>query len=193
MTDLIVVPHAAQWQRLKRLVLDSASSPITKRVYNLGLDEFFAWYELEPRPGFTKAAVSAWRVALEGRGLPGIRRRPVSHTLRVGLPRARVLVSVTVITLWIGTWFEAKSCPPPPNLPAALAGDRTLPRQEVQRDHRVDVVFRLWQCDKDNQGWREGPPRPSLPSFDLLTGPRAPTPAIRSRPWTSRRPTAPLR
>ena len=36
------------------LVLDSVSSPITKRVYNLGLDEFFAWYELEPRPGCTK-------------------------------------------------------------------------------------------------------------------------------------------
>jgi hypothetical protein len=36
---------------------------------------------------------------------------------------------------------------------------------------RVGVVFRLWQCDKDNHGWREGPPRPSLPSFDLLTGP----------------------
>ena len=28
MTDLIVVPQAAHWQRLKRLVLDSVSSPI---------------------------------------------------------------------------------------------------------------------------------------------------------------------
>jgi hypothetical protein len=72
MTDLIVVPQAAQWQRLKALVLDSVSSPITKRVYNLGLDEFFAWYELEPRPGFTKATVSAWRVALEARGLGSV-------------------------------------------------------------------------------------------------------------------------
>ena len=72
MNDLIVVPQAAQWQRLKRLVLDSVSSPITKRVYNLGLDEFFAWYELEPRPGFTKATVSAWRVALEARGLGSV-------------------------------------------------------------------------------------------------------------------------
>src|SRR5438477_92568 len=43
MTDLIVVPQAAQWQRLKRMVLDSVSSPITRRVYNLGLDEFFEW------------------------------------------------------------------------------------------------------------------------------------------------------
>ena len=23
---------------------------------------------------------------------------------------------------------------------------------------RVDVVFRLWECDKENHGWREGPP-----------------------------------
>jgi hypothetical protein len=40
-------------------VLDSVSSPITRRVYNLGLDEFFEWYGREPRPGFTKATVSA--------------------------------------------------------------------------------------------------------------------------------------
>ena len=69
MTDLIVVPQATQWQKLKALVLDSVSSPITRRVYNLGLDEFIGWYALEPRPGFTKATVSAWRVALEARGL----------------------------------------------------------------------------------------------------------------------------
>src|SRR5271157_1639873 len=72
MTDLIVAPQAAHWQRLKRLVLDSVSSPITKRVYNLGLNEFFEWYGREPRPGFTKAAVSAWRVALEARGLGSV-------------------------------------------------------------------------------------------------------------------------
>src|SRR5450756_772780 len=72
MTDLIVVPQATHWQRLKRLVLDSVSSPITRRVYNLGLDEFFEWYGREPRPGFTKATVCAWRVALEARGLGAV-------------------------------------------------------------------------------------------------------------------------
>ena len=72
MTDSIVVPQAAHWQRLKRLVLDSVSSPITRRVYNLGLDEFFAWYGQDPRPGFTKATVCAWRVALEARGLGAV-------------------------------------------------------------------------------------------------------------------------
>jgi integrase/recombinase XerD len=72
MTDLIVVPQADHWQRLKRLVLDSVSSPITRRVYNLGLDEFLEWYGREPRPGFTKATVAAWRVALEARGLGAV-------------------------------------------------------------------------------------------------------------------------
>jgi integrase len=72
MTDLVVVEKGADWRRLKALVLDSVSSPITKRVYNLGLDEFFAWYAQEPRPGFTKATVAAWRVALEARGLGAV-------------------------------------------------------------------------------------------------------------------------
>jgi site-specific recombinase XerD len=69
MNDLIAVEKIAQWQKLKTLVLDSVSSPITKRVYNMALDEFLGWFQQEPRPGFTKATVSAWRVSLEERGL----------------------------------------------------------------------------------------------------------------------------
>src|ERR1700694_5686869 len=72
MNELVLVNRAADWRRLKMLVLDSVSSPITRRVYNLGLDEFFQWFGREPRPGFTKATVSAWRVALEARGLGSI-------------------------------------------------------------------------------------------------------------------------
>src|SRR6516225_5654631 len=72
MNELAVVDKAADWRRLKSLVLDSVSSPITKRVYNLGLDEFFSWYSEEPRGGFTKATVAAWRVALEARGLGAV-------------------------------------------------------------------------------------------------------------------------
>ena len=45
--------------------LDSVSSPITRLVYNLYLDEFFEWYGREPRPGFTEATVAAWRAALD--------------------------------------------------------------------------------------------------------------------------------
>jgi integrase/recombinase XerD len=69
MTDLIAVQRIAGWEKLKTLVLDSVSSPITKRVYNMALDEFLGWFQQAPRPGFTKATVSAWRVSLEDRGL----------------------------------------------------------------------------------------------------------------------------
>jgi len=69
MTDLIAIQKIAGWDKLKALVLDSVSSPITKRVYNMALDEFLGWFQQAPRPGFTKATVSAWRVSLEARGL----------------------------------------------------------------------------------------------------------------------------
>jgi hypothetical protein len=69
MTDLISLEKIAQWQKLKTLVLDSLSSPITKRVYNMALDEFMGWFQRAPRPGFTKATLSAWRVSLEDRRL----------------------------------------------------------------------------------------------------------------------------
>src|SRR5271169_5663658 len=72
MNELVLADRAANWRRLKALVLDSVASPITKRVYNLGLDEFFAWFGQELRPGFTKATVNAWRVALEARGLGSV-------------------------------------------------------------------------------------------------------------------------
>jgi site-specific recombinase XerD len=69
MNQLIPAQPATDWYRLKTPVLDSVSSPITRRPYNMALDEFMRWYALEPRPGFTKATVSAWRASLEARGL----------------------------------------------------------------------------------------------------------------------------
>src|ERR1700735_2479969 len=69
MMDLIAVQQIAGWEKLKALVLDSVSSPITKRVYNMALNEFMVWFQQMPRPGFTKATVSAWRVSLEKRRL----------------------------------------------------------------------------------------------------------------------------
>src|ERR1017187_5155302 len=69
MNELTVVDRANEWRRMRSLVLDSVGSPITKRVYNMALDEFFSWYAQGPRPGFTKANVNAGRVSLDERGL----------------------------------------------------------------------------------------------------------------------------
>jgi hypothetical protein len=79
MNELVVADKASEWRKLKALVLDSVSSPITRRVYNLGLGEFIAWHTQAPRPaGFTKATVTAWRVSLEARKLG-----PISINVRI--------------------------------------------------------------------------------------------------------------
>ena len=45
MNELVAIEKIAQWEKLKTLVLDSVSSPITKRVYNMALNEFMAWFQ----------------------------------------------------------------------------------------------------------------------------------------------------
>src|SRR5450432_3700656 len=122
MTELVVADKASEWRKLKALVLDSVSSPITRRVYNLGLDEFIAWYTLEPRVGFTKAAVSAWRVALEARGrgsisinvrITAVRKLAVEAAdngllapeLAAGIARVKSAKSVGIRT---GNWLSVR-------------------------------------------------------------------------------------
>lgn len=52
MSELIALEKIAQREKLKALVLDRVSSPITKRVYNMALNEFMVWFRQAPRPGF---------------------------------------------------------------------------------------------------------------------------------------------
>ena len=84
MNDLIVVPQTNQWQNLKALVLDSVSSPITKRVYNLGLDEFFAWYGQEARAGFPHRP--SWQPITDGENGARVRRRRAPRIPGSGSP-----------------------------------------------------------------------------------------------------------
>src|ERR1035438_4146405 len=99
MNDLIVVPQTSHWQKPKALVLNSVSSPITRRVYNLGLDEFFAWLSVqEPRPGFTKATVSAWRGTLATQALGRPARVDLgSARLRRGLDGTEALIEAQAL------------------------------------------------------------------------------------------------
>ncbi len=122
MNELTVVDKATEWRRMKSLVLDSVSSPITKRVYSMALDEFFDWYRLEPRPGFNKATVNAWRVTLDERGLgsssiivrmSAIRKLAVEATdngllapeLAAGIQRVKSAKSIGVRA---GNWLSLK-------------------------------------------------------------------------------------
>ena len=107
MSELIAVQKIAGWEKLKALVLDSVSSPITKRVYNMALNEFLAWFQQAPRPGFTKATVSAWRVSLEDRGLGSssiiIRisaiRKLAAEAADNGLLASRIFANTTTRTI----------------------------------------------------------------------------------------------
>src|SRR5947207_1617366 len=122
MNDLIVVESVGEWDRLKALVLDSVSSPITRRVYNMALDEFIAWFKEAPRPGFSKATVSTWRVSLEARGLgsssiiirmSAIRKLAaeaadnglLAPELAAGIARVKSAKSVGIRT---GNWLSAR-------------------------------------------------------------------------------------
>jgi integrase len=54
---------------VKQLVLDAVSSPLTRVMYARALEDFFAWWNGQGRPPFTRATVQAWRAALEAKGL----------------------------------------------------------------------------------------------------------------------------
>jgi len=137
MNDLTVVETPANWERLKAMVLDSVSSPITKRVYNMALEEFLAWFRQMPRPGFTKATVSAWRVSLEERKLgsssiiirmSAIRKLAADNgllapELAAGIARVKSAKSVGIRT---GNWLSARQAQALLNAPdiATLRGLR---------------------------------------------------------------------
>jgi hypothetical protein len=57
-------------------------------VYNLGLDQFTEWYGQQPRPGFTKATVNAWRGRAGGRRLGVV-------SIKVGITAVRKLAVET--------------------------------------------------------------------------------------------------
>ena len=57
------------WNRIKSLVLDSVTSPHSKRAYEQALDAFERWCVETGATGFTKATVQAYRAALETAGL----------------------------------------------------------------------------------------------------------------------------
>src|SRR5438876_290497 len=144
MNELIAVEKIAQWQKLKALVLDSVSSPITKRVYNMALNEFMDWFQQAPRPGFTKATVSAWRVSLEARGLgsssiiirmSAIRKLAaeaadnglLAPELAAGIARVKSAKSVGIRT---GNWLSARQAQTLLNAPDITTvrglGDRAI-------------------------------------------------------------------
>jgi site-specific recombinase XerD len=68
-TALVRAKKDDDWTRVKSLVLDSVTSPHSKRAYEQALDAFERWCATTGAAGFTKATVQAYRSELEGVGL----------------------------------------------------------------------------------------------------------------------------
>ena len=151
MNDLIAVEKIAQWEKLKALVLDSVSSPITKRVYNMALNEFMAWFQQAPRPGFTKATVSAWRVSLEERRLgsssiiirmSAIRKLAaeaadnglLAPELAQGISRVK---SVKSTGIRVGNWLSQRQAQALLSAPDIIDGSRAARSRDPGRSSRL--------------------------------------------------------
>jgi integrase/recombinase XerD len=67
---ILIAPRqsASPYDAVAKLVLDAVSSPLTRTMYAKALQDFFAWWEQQGRPEFTKATVQAHRAALEEKG-----------------------------------------------------------------------------------------------------------------------------
>jgi site-specific recombinase XerD len=59
----------ADLDQSKSAVLNSLTSPASRRVYEFAIEEFIAWYCSEPRLAFNRIVVVRYRIQLEGRGL----------------------------------------------------------------------------------------------------------------------------
>jgi len=57
------------WERVRALVLDSVSSPHSRRAYAKALDDFWGWCQRSAYGGFTRETVQQYRAYLESRGL----------------------------------------------------------------------------------------------------------------------------
>jgi hypothetical protein len=56
---------ASRLAALRSLVVDSVSSPNSKRAYGKAVDAFLTWHEQEPRAPFSKAILQSYRSTLE--------------------------------------------------------------------------------------------------------------------------------
>jgi len=57
------------WIRVRALVVDSVSSPHSRRAYTSALDDFRRWSQQSARRTFTRETVQRYRVHLESRGM----------------------------------------------------------------------------------------------------------------------------
>jgi site-specific recombinase XerD len=108
----------------KLAVLNSLTSPASRRVYEYAIDQFIAWYCSEPRLAFNRIVVVRYRMYLESRGLAAntinqhlaaVRRLAheaadsglLSPELAAGISRVK---GVKQLGFRSGNWLTAEQC-----------------------------------------------------------------------------------
>jgi integrase len=89
MTDsaLALISEAANgYTRIRQLIVNGLGSAHSRRAYAKALDDFLAWYALEARGPFSKAAVQQYHCVLEEQGL-------ASSTINVRMAAIRKLAA----------------------------------------------------------------------------------------------------
>jgi hypothetical protein len=133
MTELIAVPQTNQWSRLKALVLDSVSSPITKRVYNFGLDEFFAWRVALEARGLGAVSINVRITAMRKLAAEAADNGLLAPDLASGITRVKGVASKGVR---LGNWLSLKQAQAPERAGYHDAEGPARPRQH-RRDARL--------------------------------------------------------
>src|SRR5271163_4177105 len=68
-TSITEPPPVWGWVRVRALVIDSVTSPHSRRVYTTALDDFRHWSEGSESRIFNRETVHQYRVHLEARGM----------------------------------------------------------------------------------------------------------------------------
>jgi site-specific recombinase XerD len=98
------------WVRVRALVLDSVSSPHSRRVYGTALDDFWGWCQRAAAGGFTRETVQRYRAELEASG-----RAPSTLNLHLTVLRKLAREAAAAITavkgkrqkgVRLGTWLS---------------------------------------------------------------------------------------
>jgi site-specific recombinase XerD len=143
------------WYTIIDLVTQSVDSPHSKRAYSRALLAFLDWYELNGRPGFTKATVNAYREQLLSDGmsrssinqaLSAIRKLAseaadnglVAQQLAYGVERVK---GVKQEGLRAGNWLTRDQAEAFVNTPITLFKQEEVPYLTALRDQAILSVM----------------------------------------------------
>lgn len=143
------------WYAIIDLVTQSVDSPHSKRAYSRALLAFLDWYELNGRPGFTKATVNAYREQMmeEGKSrssinqaLSAIRKLAaeaadnglVGQQLAYGVERVK---GVKQEGLRAGNWLTREQAEAFVNTPILLFKNEQIPYLTALRDQAILSVM----------------------------------------------------